>query len=80
MFILARLGIVSHRALARWRRYWVVVAFILGAIITPTFDPINQALVAGPLIALYELGVWLARLGQMGRANAVPEVAESPGS
>ena len=80
MFILARLGVVSHRALARWRRYWVVVAFILGAIITPTFDPINQALVAGPLIVLYELGVWLARLGQMGRANAVPEVAESTGS
>ena len=62
MFLLAKLGIVSWRGFARWRRYWVVVAFILGALITPTFDPLNQSLVAVPLIVLYELGIWLARL------------------
>lgn len=75
MFILARLGIVSYRALARWRRYWVVAAFILGAIITPTFDPINQSFVAGPLIVLYELGIWLARLGEKLRPNDLPDVS-----
>ena len=69
MLILARLGIVSWRGFARWRRYWVVVAFILGALITPTFDPINQALVAVPLIVLYELGIWLARLAARGKAE-----------
>ena len=68
MYMLASLGIVSAQRLARFRRYWVVIAFILAAIITPTFDPVNQALVAGPLLVLYELGVLLARLaGRRGR-------------
>ena len=67
MFLLAQLGIVNARQLGRFRRYWVVIAFILGAIITPTFDPVNQALVAVPLLALYELGILLARLAGRGR-------------
>ena len=79
MFILARLGIVSWRGFARWRRYWIVVAFIMGALITPTLDPVNQALVAVPLIALYEVGIWLARLTTRGRPEAYREVA-APGS
>jgi sec-independent protein translocase protein TatC len=64
MFLLSKLGVVSARTLARGRRYIVVLAFVLGAIVTPTFDPLNQALMAAPLIVLYELGIWLARLGQ----------------
>ena len=67
MYLLAQLGLVNARALGRFRRYWVVVAFILAAIITPTFDPVNQALVAVPLLVLYEVGVLLARLA--GRAH-----------
>ena len=64
MFVLARLGVVTPRWLGRFRRVAVVVAFILAAIITPTFDPVNQTLVAVPIIVLYELGILLARLGQ----------------
>ena len=67
MYLLAQLGLVNARKLARFRRYWLVIAFILAAIITPTFDPINQALVALPLIALYELGILLVRLVGRGR-------------
>ena len=48
LFFLSRIGIVSPQQLGRQRRYAVVVAFILGALITPTFDPINQTLVAPP--------------------------------
>lgn len=59
---LARLGVVSPQWLAQRRRMWVVVAFITAAIITPTFDPINQAIIAIPLIFLLELGILLARL------------------
>ena len=70
LFFLSRIGIVSHRMLARWRRYAVVVAFVLGAIITPTFDPINQTLVALPIIVLYEVGVWLAKIGGSRRREA----------
>ena len=75
MLLLAKLGIVSWRGFARWRRYWIVVAFILGAVITPTFDPINQAFVAVPLIALYEVGIWLARLATRRRPESSASIA-----
>ena len=78
MFVLAKLRIVSWRGFARWRRYWIVVAFILGALITPTFDPINQSLVAVPLIVLYEVGIWLARLAARRRPEIYAGVA-APG-
>lgn len=75
MYMLAQLGIVSARQLSRFRRVWVVIAFLLGAIITPTFDPVNQTLVAGPLLVLYELGVLLAKLAGRSRRNAETAVA-----
>ena len=59
---LARLGIVSGKWLASKRKWAIIVAFIVAAIITPTFDPVNQTLVAVPLIVLYELSIWLAYL------------------
>ena len=70
MYLLALLGIVNARVLGRFRRYWVIIAFILAAIITPTFDPFNQALVAVPLLVLYELGVLLARLAGRKRTKS----------
>jgi sec-independent protein translocase protein TatC len=70
LFFLSRIGVVSYRQLSRWRKYAVVVAFILGAIITPTLDPVNQTFVALPIIVLYEVGIWLARLGGRGRGKA----------
>jgi len=50
---LSRLGIITPKWLANKRKVAIIFAFILGAIITPTFDPINQTLVAAPLIILY---------------------------
>jgi sec-independent protein translocase protein TatC len=61
---LARIGVVKAKWLADRRRPAIIIAFILAAAITPTFDPINQSLVAVPLIVLYELSIWLARLVQ----------------
>ena len=75
LFFLSKIGIVTPEFLARQRRYAIVAAFILGAAITPTFDPINQSLVAVPIIVLYEVGIWLSRLGRLGRKRkTVPEV------
>ncbi|MCX6023791.1 MAG: twin-arginine translocase subunit TatC [Chloroflexi bacterium] len=70
IFLLARIGIVTPQKLAAWRRWAIVGAFVLGAIITPTFDPFNQTLVALPLMVLYELGIVLARVATKMRANA----------
>ena len=70
LFFLSRIGVVTPEFLSKNRRYAFVIAFILGAMITPTFDPINQSLVAVPIIVLYEVGIWLARLGRRGRRRA----------
>lgn len=75
MYLLAQLGIVSARQLSSFRRIWIVIAFILGAIITPTFDPVNQALVAGPLLVLYELGILLAKIAGRRRPEIETAIA-----
>lgn len=59
---LARVGVLKPKWLSDHRKTAIIFAFILAAIITPTFDPINQSLVAIPLIILYEMSIWLARL------------------
>ena len=61
---LARLGIITPKWLSDKRKLAIILAFILAAIITPTFDPVNQTLVAAPLIILYEISIWLAKLVQ----------------
>jgi sec-independent protein translocase protein TatC len=67
---LARIGLVSPKWLASKRKLALVFAFILAAIITPTIDPINQSLVAAPLIILYEMSIWLAKLVYRGEKKA----------
>lgn len=62
MVFFAKIRIVSPQTYARGRRWAIVLAFVLGAIITPTFDPVNQTLLALPIIILYEMGIWLSRL------------------
>ena len=79
MYFLTVVGVATPRFFARQRRIWVVIAFILAAVITPTFDPINQSIVAGPFIVLYELGIWLSKLAARKprrRRALAPEVGE----
>ena len=64
MLVLTKLRVVSYKRFKYLRRYVPATAFILSAIITPTFDIVNQTLVAVPMIVLYEVGLflsWLAR-------------------
>ena len=64
---LARIGILKPQWLSNKRKIAIILSFILAAMITPTIDPINQSLVAVPLIVLYEMSIWLAKLVQPGR-------------
>ncbi len=60
VFFLARLGIVTPKfMMAQWK-YAIVISFIVAAIVTPTPDPVNQTILAVPMIALYFLGVFVA--------------------
>jgi sec-independent protein translocase protein TatC len=59
---LAMIGLTSAEFLAKYRRYAVIVNVIVAAIITPTGDPLNLALMALPMIVFYEIGIILARI------------------
>ena len=75
IFFLTKIGILKPQWLSKYRRLAYVLAFVLGAIITPTFDPINQSLVAVPIILLYECGFLLSKLAWRQKA----EVASNSG-
>lgn len=72
--LLSRLGILKPKWLSDHRKLAFILAFILAAIITPTVDPINQSLVAVPLILLYEISIWLAKLVQKKESSVVTPV------
>jgi sec-independent protein translocase protein TatC len=80
LFFLSKIGVVTPSFLARQRRWALVVAFILGAVITPTFDPVNQTFVAVPIFVLYEVGIWMAKLARLGRKDKSAELdLDTPG-
>lgn len=63
----ARLGLVKTKQLLSFWRYAIVIIFVIAAVITPTPDPFNQTLVAGPLFFLYFIGILFAWLVQRRR-------------
>ncbi len=62
MFILAKIGIIDAKTLAKGWRFAVIVISVIAAFITPTVDPINMALLMVPLLLLYLLSILLAAL------------------
>ncbi len=63
-FLFARIGLVRAPFLAKQRRMAIVIGLVLAALITPTADPFNFALVAAPLVVLYEVTILVVRLSQ----------------
>ena len=59
--VLVRMGIFSIEKLKEFRGYFVVLAFIIAAIVTPP-DVVSQLALAIPMCLLYELGIWAAQL------------------
>jgi sec-independent protein translocase protein TatC len=62
IIVFAKLGLVTPDTLRKHRRLAIVLAFVAGAILTPTPDAFNQTLMAVPIILLYELGILLASI------------------
>ncbi len=60
----ARFRLVRPKQLLSFWRYAIVIIFVIAAVITPTPDPFNQSLVAGPLFFLYFIGIFLAWIVQ----------------
>ena len=71
-FFLSKLGVVNARMLARNRRYVILGIFAVAAILTPP-DVVTQVMMAGPLLLLYEVSIWIAKIVEKKR-----EVEEHP--
>lgn len=70
IFFFTLLRLTTPRFLLRNVRYAVLIMFVIAAIITPTGDPLTMTLFAGPMIALYFVGIgasWLLVLRREGR-------------
>lgn len=66
LVLLGLTGVVSAQGLREKRRYAIVIAFIMAAILTPP-DPISQLSLALPLIILYEIALFLVMIIEKGR-------------
>lgn len=75
MTLLARSGIVPVERFSEWRRFFVLGAFVLAAMLTPP-DPYTMMMMAGPTMLLYEIGVVAARAA-VRRAEGVGEASEA---
>lgn len=67
IYLIAALGFIKAKLLVEQWRLAIVIIAIISAAITPTIDPINMALVMGPMVILFFLSIALAFLAQRGR-------------
>lgn len=73
VMVLARLGIVTARFLARNIKYAILIIFIVAAIATPSPDPVSQTIVAAPMVVLYVISIGVAWLvGKKRRGDDEP--------
>jgi sec-independent protein translocase protein TatC len=61
VIVLARMNVVTIDKLKDFRSYFIVLAFIIAAIVTPP-DVVSQLALAIPMCILYEIGIWAAQL------------------
>ncbi|MBY5814386.1 twin-arginine translocase subunit TatC [Rhizobium leguminosarum] len=70
--LLARVGLLTSQWLAEKRKFAIVLAFVVAAVLTPP-DPMSQIGLAIPTILLYEISIYAARLVERQRARQVVE-------
>ncbi|NPA32929.1 MAG: twin-arginine translocase subunit TatC [Aquificae bacterium] len=62
LYVLQKAGVITPEHLARFRKYFIVIAFLIGAIIAP--DVSTQILMALPLLVLYEISILLGKMAR----------------
>jgi sec-independent protein translocase protein TatC len=60
IFFLSWVGLVTHKSLWKFNKYAIVLAFVIGAILTPGPDMMSQFLMAAPMIVLYQASILIA--------------------
>jgi sec-independent protein translocase protein TatC len=70
VLFLSKMGIVTADMLKKYRRYAIVLMFVVAAIFTPP-DVFTQLMMSGPLLILYELSIYVAKI--FGRKSKIKE-------
>jgi sec-independent protein translocase protein TatC len=60
-FVLAKIGLINAKFLTSYRKYAYIIILVVAAILTPSPDWISQAIVAMPLLLLYEISIMLVK-------------------
>ena len=76
LVILAHMGIVSVDKLKDFRRYFIVIAFVIAAVVTPP-DVVSQLALAVPMCLLYEVGIWAAQLSAKPKDDTAADAPSS---
>ena len=66
--LLAKVNLVTHESLKKFRKYAIVIAFLSAAFLTPP-DPFSQISLALPIILLYEISIFLAKIIQKNKKD-----------
>jgi sec-independent protein translocase protein TatC len=74
--LLARVGLATSAGMAAKRKYAIVAVFIVAAVLTPP-DPVSQISLAVPILVLYEISIYMAKLVERRRAREEAEEAEN---
>ena len=62
IFFLTKVGIVTPQLLRTYRKHAVVAILVIGAVITPSSDPLSLSLISIPLYFLYEISIFVSRI------------------
>ncbi|RPJ28758.1 MAG: twin-arginine translocase subunit TatC [Chloroflexi bacterium] len=77
IYILTSIGLVKPSVLAQQWRLAIVIISIVAALVTPTIDPVNMALVMLPMSLLYFISIGLSYIAYAGRRRNAPETESS---
>jgi sec-independent protein translocase protein TatC len=82
MYFLTKIGIVTPQFLRQYRKHAIVIILILGAIVTPSADPLSQALISFPLYLLYEISILISAnvMRKKAREEAEEKLKEQTGA
>jgi len=72
-YFLARFGILTPAFMRHYRRHAIVVILIVAAIVTPTTDPFTMGIFSLPMLLLYELSIWIAKIAKQKRDTLAAE-------
>ena len=74
IYFLAMAGLVTPRGLWKFNRWFIVLAFIIGAVLTPSPDVVSQVMMATPMIVLYNASILVSFLALRRRERAAAKL------